>query len=95
MIDDVIFNSLISSLNGDKGLIDRVVIQRQCAINLLAHELEHYKFANSQTAPTVDFDSLDSQCEGLMFELLDEYNAARKAAQFSPISVLRMMKNIC
>ena len=87
LIDDVIFEPLIASLNGDKGLIDHVVAQRQCAMNLLAHELEHYKFANSQTDPDVDLDSLDSQYEGLMFELFDEYNAARKAIESSPISV--------
>lgn len=87
LIDDAIFDLMVSSLNGDQELIDRIVHQRKCAMNLLAHELEHYKFANSQTAPNIVLDSLDSQCEGLMFELFDEYNAARKATQTSPVSV--------
>ncbi len=87
LIDDAIIDAIISNLNGDKELIDRIVLQRQCAMNLLAHELEHYKFANSQTAPAVDVDSLDSQCERLIFELFDEYNAARKATEASYVSV--------
>lgn len=87
LIDDTIFDTIISNLNGDKELINRIVIQRQCAMNLLAHELEHYKFANSQTAPSVDIDSLYSQCERMMFELFDEYNAARKATEASSVSV--------
>lgn len=87
LIDDTIFDAIISALNGDKELIDRIVLQRQCAMNLLAHELEHYKFANIHTAPIMDVDSLDSQCERFMFELFDEYNAARKATKASSVSV--------
>lgn len=87
LIDDTIFDAIIDNLKGDKELINRIVVQRQCAMNLLAHELEHYKFANSQTASSVDIDSLDSQCERMMFELFDEYNAARNATEASSVSV--------
>ena len=87
LIDDTIFDAIISNLNGDKELTNCIVVQRQCAMNLLAHELEHYKFANSQTAPIVDVDNLDSQYERMMFELFDEYNAARKATEVSSVSV--------
>ena len=86
LIDDEIMDAIISQMNGDKELINNFVVQRKRAMNLLAHELEHYRFANKQTHPKVD-NSLDSQCERLMFALFDEYNASRKAVEVSQVSV--------
>lgn len=86
LIDDEIMDVVISRMNGDRTLINNIVTQRKCAMNLLAHELEHYKFANTQVAPGVN-GSFDNYCERVMFELFDEYNASRRAIEVSPVSV--------
>lgn len=86
LIDDKIMDSIVDNLNGNQELIDNIILQRKSAINILIHELEHYRFANIQTAPILD-GTLDSQCEGLMFELFDEYNAARRAAEECSTSI--------
>ena len=85
LIDDAIMDVVISRMNGDRALINNIVTQRKCAMNLLAHELEHYKFANAQVAPGAN-GSFDNYCERVMFELFDEYNASRKAIEVSPVS---------
>lgn len=86
LIDDEIMDVVISRMNGDRALINNIVAQRKCAMNLLAHELEHYKFAKAQVAPGVN-GSFDNYCERVMFALFDEYNASRRAIEVSPISV--------
>ena len=86
LIDDEIMDVFISRMNGDRELINNIVTQRKCAMNLLAHELEHYKFANNQVAPGVN-GSFENYCERVMFELFDEYNASRRAIEVSPVSV--------
>ena len=86
LIDDEIMDVVISRMNGDRALINNIVTQRKCAMNLLVHELEHYKFANTQVASGVN-GSFDNYCERVMFELFDEYNASRRAIEVSPVSV--------
>ena len=87
LIDDAILDAVVFGMNGDEESIDRIICQRQCAMNLLAHELEHYKFANAQSAPDVELESLDGQSEKFMYELFDEYYASRRATNVSSVSV--------
>lgn len=86
LIDDEIMNVVISRMNGDRALINNIVTQRKCAMNLLAHELEHYRFANTHVTPGVN-GSFDNYCERVMFGLFDEYNASRRAIEASSVSV--------
>lgn len=79
LIDDSFMSNLHFSEHDEK-LLNCVVIQRNCAMNLFAHELEHYKFANIQKSPVMD-NSFVSQCRKLMFEIFDEYNASRKSTE--------------
>lgn len=79
LIDDSFIRNMFSKEH-DENLSNCIIFQRDCAMNLFAHELEHYKFANIQKSPSVD-NTLGSQCQKLMFEFFDEYNASRKSTE--------------
>lgn len=86
LVDDEIMDVVISRMNGNRALINNIVTQRKCAMNLLAHELEHYKLAKAQVAPRAN-GSFDNYCESVIFELFDEYNASRRSIEVSHVSV--------
>lgn len=86
LIDDEILDAMTSKLDDNtKGVIFQ---QRRCAMNLIAHELEHFKFALTHTSDKSDT-SLRGQCKQLLFQLFDEYCASRNATEISGGSVFQ------
>lgn len=84
LIDDTLMGSIISSV-GDE-LKEDILKGRNCAINLLAHELEHFKFACSFTKPTTE-KNLESEYISFIFQLFDEYYVTRKSLKYSPVPI--------
>lgn len=85
LLDDAILEPIVSKM--PNKLKDEVLFNRRCAINLLAHELEHFKFAITQKEPDLG-ESLDDQIKKLLYQLFDEYCACRNSMAFSDFSLI-------
>jgi hypothetical protein len=77
LMEDSMFNAFFNNLDEETNKIAHV--ERQRALNLLAHELAHVEFATQAIIPDVTPD-YESQLESLLFSLFDEYYACRRSS---------------
>ena len=85
IIDDEIVGAIVGIL--DEETKTQMLTQRAKAINILAHELEHYKFDVVYTIPKID-SSFEGQYNNLLIRMYDEYAACRNAMKVSPVAAI-------
>lgn len=85
IIDDEIFSAIVEKL--DEETKTQMLTQRAKAINILAHELEHYKFDVAYMLPETD-SSLEGQYKNLLIRMYNEYAACRNAMKISSVAAI-------
>lgn len=80
LMNDPLFSNCFGRL--DEKTQKLVELERQRALNLLAHELAHVEFHEHITLPEAS-QEYDSQIESLLYQLFDEYYACRRSAVVS------------
>lgn len=85
LIDDEIFATVFEKL--DEDVKQPMLAHRSKAINILAHELEHYKFHILFVDPEEDF-SLSGQYRKLLLRMYNEYAACRNAMNVSTVAAI-------
>lgn len=85
IIDDEIYGAVIEKL--DEDVRTEFLAHRSKAINILAHELEHYKFDILYATAEMDT-SLEGQYKKLLLRMYDEYNACRNAMKMSAVAAV-------
>lgn len=85
IIDDEIFGAVIEKV--DEDVKQPMLAHRSKAINILAHELEHYKFHMLFVEPEEDF-SLFGQYKKLLLRMYNEYAACRNAMNVSTVAAI-------